>query len=88
MTNNNFQFSHCSISDVRPILDFYHNEENVVATFRRNQDLLRQQQEELLSQQQQKSSSGGGFFRRNLLGRVHFLTERLRTHRLARYKVY
>ena len=77
-----------NVDDVRPILDFYHNEENVVATFRRNQDLLRQQQEELLSQQQQKSSSGGGFFGRNLFVRVHFLSERLRTHRLAHYKVY
>jgi len=57
-----------NVDDVRPILDFYRDEEDVVAAFRRNQDLLRQQQEELLQQQQQQKSSGG-FLSRGFFGR-------------------
>lgn len=56
-----------NVDDVRPVLDFYRNEEDPVAAFRRNQDLLRQQQEEMMLQQQQKRSGGsflGGFFGR------------------------
>ncbi|XP_066931151.1 mitochondrial import inner membrane translocase subunit TIM50-like [Clytia hemisphaerica] len=59
-----------NVDDVRPILDFYRNEEDPVAAWRRNQDLLRKQQEELLLQQQQQKQqpSGGGFFSRGLFG--------------------
>ena len=35
------------VDDVRPVLDFYRNEDDVVAAFRRNQDSLRKQQEEI-----------------------------------------
>ena len=83
----NLAIAMSNVDDVRPILDFYRNEEDVVAAFRRNQDLLRQQQEELLSQQQQKSSSGGGFLEGLYLAEYVFLTERLRTRRSARCKV-
>jgi len=55
-----------NVDDVRPVLDFYRDEEDVVAAFRRNQDLLRKQQEEMILQQQQQRSSGlfGGIFGR------------------------
>ena len=56
-----------NVDDVRPILDFYRNEEDPVAAFRRNQDLLRQRQEELQQQQQQQQQSSG-FFNRGLFG--------------------
>ena len=59
-----------NVDDVRPVLDFYRDEEDVVAAFRRNQDILRKQQEELLTQQQQQAASGG-FFGRGLFGRVN-----------------
>jgi len=57
-----------NVDDVRPILDFYRNEDDPVAAFRRNQDLLRQQQQELLQQQQQQQQQSGGFFTRGIFG--------------------
>lgn len=58
-----------NVDDVRPVLDFYRNEEDPVAAFRRNQDLLRQQQEDMMKAQQSRGSGSGlfgGFFgRRN-----------------------
>jgi len=55
-----------NVDDVRPVLDFYRNEDDVVAAFRRNQDQLRKQQEEMQQQMQQQRSGGlfGGFFGR------------------------
>lgn len=58
-----------NVDDVRPVLDFYRGEEDVVAAFRRNQDILRQQQEEMLAQQQQQKA-GSSFFGRGIFGRV------------------
>ncbi|XP_057314971.1 mitochondrial import inner membrane translocase subunit TIM50-like [Hydractinia symbiolongicarpus] len=57
-----------NVDDVRPVLDFYRGEEDVVAAFRRNQDILRQQQEEMLAQQQQQKT-GSSFFGRGIFGR-------------------
>ena len=53
-----------NVDDVRPVLDFYRNEDDVVAAFRRNQDALRKQQEEMLLQNQHQRSGGlfGRFF--------------------------
>ena len=49
------------------MLDFYRNEEDVVAAFKRNQEELRKQQEEQISQLQQKATGRWSFF-----GRVCF----------------
>lgn len=57
-----------NVDDVRPILDFYQDEEDPVAAFRRNQDLLRKQQEELLLQQQNQIGKSGGYFTSGLFG--------------------
>lgn len=59
-----------NVDDVRPILDFYRSEEDVVAAFRRNQELLLKQQEEILQAQKQQNQAGGGFFSKGLFGRV------------------
>ena len=64
-----------NVDDVRPVLDFYRDEDDVVAAFRRNQDALRKQQEEMLTQQQQQKSSGG-FFGRGLFGKVSYVYQR------------
>ncbi len=53
------------VEDVRDVLDFYRNEEDVVAAFKRNQEELRKQQEEQIAAMQQKASS-----RWSLFGRV------------------
>ena len=52
------------VEDVRDVLDFYRNEEDVVGAFKRNQELLRKQQEEQLSQLQQKAGARWSFFGR------------------------
>lgn len=62
-----------NVDDVRPILDFYRSEEDVVAAFRRNQEVLLKQQEELLQAQKQQKPAGGGFFSKGFFGRVSFL---------------
>jgi len=52
------------VEDVRDVLDFYRNEEDVVGAFKRNQELLRKQQEEQLGQLQQKAGARWSFFGR------------------------
>eukprot|EP00794_Sanderia_malayensis_P020572 gene20572-22596_t len=54
------------VEDVRDVLDFYRNEEDVVAAFKRNQDALRKQQEEQLSSMQQKAAGRWSIFGRLL----------------------
>ncbi|XP_047133170.1 mitochondrial import inner membrane translocase subunit TIM50 isoform X1 [Hydra vulgaris] len=50
-----------NVDDVRPVLDFYRNEDDVVAAFRRNQEILLKQQEEFNNaHKQQKKISGSG----------------------------
>jgi len=58
-----------NVDDVRPVLDFYRDEEDPVAAFRRNQDLLRQQQDEMLQMQQQQRGGGGGGLLSGFFGR-------------------
>ena len=50
------------VEDVRDVLDFYRNEEDVVAAFRRNQEVLRKQQEEQVISMQKKSPGRWSIF--------------------------
>ena len=60
------------VEDVRTVLDFYRDEEDIVEAFKRNQARLREAEESRLAQLNQRQGGGSawtGMFGRNLFGR-------------------
>lgn len=59
------------VQDVRTVLDFYREEDDVVEAFKRNQARLRDEEAKRSEQQQQQQQQGqwSGMFGRGLFGR-------------------
>ena len=56
------------MEDVRAVLDYYRDEDDVIAAFKRNQAKLREQQEILSQKQREQGGQWGGLFGRRLFG--------------------